>query len=75
LESTFDPAAIKAYEISNSESEAVTKPSNFISTSTPQDEFQCSQEDSFMPSAVSFSEDQINLFKRKYDNGYDIYDD
>jgi len=28
-----------------------------------------------MPLAVSFSKDQINLFERKYDNYYDIYDD
>ena len=37
---SFHPTAIKPYEISNSEPTAVTKPSDFITTSTPQDEFE-----------------------------------
>ena len=68
----FDLTAIKP---SNSESTAVTKPSDFITTSTPQHKFESSQVKSYIPSAISFSEDQINLFERRYDNGYDIYDD
>ena len=70
----FNPTAFKPYEISNSESASVTKPSDFITNSTPQREFESCQIESSMPSTISFSEDQINLFERRYDNGY-VYDD
>ena len=39
----FDPTAIKQYKISNSESATMIKPSDSITTSTPQDEFESSQ--------------------------------
>ena len=59
----FDPTAIKQNKISNSESVTLTKPSNSVTTSTPQDGFESSQVESSAPSAVSFSEDQINCSK------------
>jgi len=69
----FDPTAIKPYESSNI---TALNPNECITESTAQDKFESGLEQKDpVPSAASLSEDQVKLFQRRFDNGYDIYDD